>query len=99
MLSIIESGYVLPLLSEPPQSVQTNQFSARNNSVFVTNSVSELLASGCIRKVDQMPHVCCPLSVVENSSSKLRLVINLRFLNYFPNGSKNSNTKTFEQLC
>jgi len=33
--------------------------------------------------VDQKPIVCSPLSVVSNSAGKLRLVLNLRYLNQF----------------
>jgi len=34
-------------------------------------------------KVDQQPHVCSPLSVVSNAVGKLRLVLNLKYLNKF----------------
>ena len=34
-------------------------------------------------KVDDKPEVCSPLSVVSNSLGKLRLVLNLRYLNQF----------------
>ena len=83
VISTIEAGYVLPLLSEPPQSFQKNQFSARAKFDFVQDSIDELLASQCIRRVEQTPHICSPLSVVESSSGKLRLVVNLRFLNRY----------------
>ena len=33
--------------------------------------------------MDQIPYLCSPLSVVENSSGKLRRVLNLRYLSQF----------------
>ena len=38
---------------------------------------------GCVVNVSDMPHICSPLSVVESSSGKKRLVLNLRHLNRF----------------
>ena len=46
-------------------------------------SVADLLASGCIREVPEQPYICSPLSVVESSAGKKRLVINLKHLNNF----------------
>ena len=57
-----------------------NQASADANGAFVGQSVSELLASGCIQEVASAPHICSPLSVVESSTGKKRLVVNLRHL-------------------
>ena len=48
---------------------------------FVDDAVRSL--NRCITKVIEMPHICSPLSVVSNSSGKLRLVLNLRYLNQF----------------
>ena len=83
VLSIIESGYVLPLKSEPPVWAQKNQLSAKLKSEFVQASIEELLADSCIRRVEQKPHICSPLSVVESSAGKQRLVVNLRYLNRY----------------
>ena len=83
MLSTIESGYVLPLKSEPTPFVQKNKNSAMHNSKFVQEFIAELLVAGCIKEVPDTPYVCSPLSVVENSLGKRRLVINLRHLNCF----------------
>ena len=80
ILSIIEHGYVLPLMSEPSPHVQINHRSAVIHSAFVHESIAELLATGC---VTDRPHICSPLSVVESSSGKRWLVINLRYLNRF----------------
>ena len=83
VLSIIESGYALPLKSEPPRWSQKNQPSAYLRSEFVQTSIDELLVGGCIKLRELKPHICSPLSVVENSTGKLRLVINLRYLNKY----------------
>ena len=83
VLSIIDSGYVLPLKSEPTPFYRRNQASAFKNFKFVQQSIEELLASGCVMEVPDAPHICSPMSVVENSVGKKRLVINLRHLNRF----------------
>ena len=83
VIECIEEGYKLPLLSLPPPFIAKNQKSATNNPSFVTEAVAELLRNRCIQTVTQKPHICSPLSVVSNSSGKLRLVLNLRYLNQF----------------
>ena len=83
VLSTIESGYVLPLTSEPTPFARKNQASALQNAQFVQQSVEELLSNGCIRAVPGMPCICSPLSVVENSVGIKQVVINLRHLNRF----------------
>ena len=46
ILSVISEGYKLLLLHTPPRSFTKNNLSAINNSVFVTESILDLLASG-----------------------------------------------------
>ncbi len=67
----------------PTSYCRPNQLSTTKNPDFVAQSISELLAGGYIRVVSRQPFVCSPLSVVENSSGKKRLVINLWHLNRF----------------
>ena len=81
VVSIIEAGYVLPLKSLPSPCVRKNQLSAKLHANFVQTSIDELVATGCVRHVEEVPHVCSPLSVVENAVGKKRLVLNLRYLN------------------
>ena len=81
VLDIIESGYVLPLMSSPQAFSRQNQTSAMCNAEFVQQSVADLLDAGCIKEVAAEPWVCSPLSVVENSVGKKRLVVNLKHLN------------------
>ena len=49
----------------------------------MSGAIAELLDTGCIRAVLEHSLVCSPLSVVESSAGKKRLVINLRHLNRF----------------
>ncbi len=83
VLSIIRDRYVLPLLAEPAVYSRPNQQSALENREFVSSAVSELVTYGCARMVCEPPHVCSPLSVLENSVGKKRLVINLRHVNHY----------------
>ena len=83
VLDTIDSGYVLPLMSEPIPIVLSNQQSALANTEFVQQSVSELLTNRCIKQVTDMPVICSPLYVVESSSGKMRFVTNLGCLNKF----------------
>ena len=53
--------------AEPAVWAQKNQLSAKLKSEFVQASIEELLADSCIRRVEQKPHICSPLSVVESS--------------------------------
>ena len=57
--------------------------SALRNNDFVQQCIQELTDTGCIDVVAEAQFVCSPLSVVENSVGKKRLVINLRHLNRF----------------
>ena len=84
ILSIISEGYKLPLLHTPPRSVTKNNLSAINNSVFVTESILDLLASDRISEFSKDNlHVINPLSVSTQSSGKRRLILDLRFVNQF----------------
>ena len=83
VLDVIESGYVLPLMSKPTPFSGSNHASAVQNANFVDESIEQLLRTGCVREVDAAPIVLSPLSVVENNEGKRRLVLNLRHLNKF----------------
>ena len=50
---------------------------------FVVSAIEELLAAGCIVSSTECPAVCSPLSVVRNAKGKLRLVLDLRYVNQF----------------
>ena len=83
IISTIESGYVLPLKSEPTTYSCRNDQSANKNAEFVESSILELCTRGGVVEVHDKPYICSPLSVVESSSGKKRLVVNLRHLNRF----------------
>ena len=83
IIDVIKEGYVLLLFTEPTVYRKANQKSALNNIEFVDNAVLDLVQGGYVEPVVSTPHVCSPLSVVENSSGKKRLVINLRHENRF----------------
>ena len=80
ILSIISEGYKLPLLHTPPRSFTMNNMSAINISVFVTESILDLLASD---RISEFSKDSLPLSVSTQSSGKRRLILDLRFVNQF----------------
>ena len=83
VLDCIENGYCLPLKFIPPARSQHNHQSAKLHKEFVDGAVVSLLDNHCIVRVHDIPHLCNPLSVVSNSARKLRLVLNLKYLNKF----------------
>ena len=76
----ISEGYKQPLLSPPPTYSGS---SAHHNADFVSSAIVELLQNRCVRKISYRSHICSPLSVVSNGAGKLKLVVNLRYLNQF----------------
>ena len=58
-----------------------NHHSVLKNTNSVTQAVEELLNTGRIKEVKNPPYVVNPLSVSENSSQKLRLILDLRYVN------------------
>ena len=83
VLDIVGQGYYLPLLSIPDSYSRPNHETTKVHKEFVNEAVADLLHSQCIRQVAVRPHVCSPLMVVESSSGKKRLVINLKYLNMY----------------
>ena len=82
ILDVIEMGYKLPFRTMPQGTFLKNNKSALKNPAFVRDEILELLNRGCIRETDQIPFVVNPLSVAQNESSKkLRLVLDLRHVN------------------
>ena len=64
-------------------SYQPNHQSALFNYQFVTEAISELITNRCAKQVQERPVVCSPLMVVTSAEGKLRLVLNLNYLNQF----------------
>ena len=83
VLDIIENGYKILFRESPlPYSIE-NRSSALIHRGFVQEAVSGLLTRGCIREVSVYPPFCNPLHVVVQSSGKLRLILDLSYLNKF----------------
>jgi len=83
VLSVIESGYKLPFVSIPVKCFFSNHKSAVDNRAFVCDAIEQLfLAGSAVPEVkrDQV-HVCSPLGVIPKKNGKLRLILDLRFLN------------------
>ena len=58
IIDLILNGYVLPLFSVPTPYIGCNYKSALGQKDFVTSAVLDLLATGCILKVDKRPFIC-----------------------------------------
>ena len=80
IVSCIKEGYKLPLRAIPHKFTKPNQQSAISHTEFVTESLQELEQIRHNTRVFEQPHVCSPLSVVENRVGKLRLVLNLLYV-------------------
>jgi len=84
ILSIINQGYVIPFISEPPVFYMKNNRSACKNSEFVEKSIKDLIKNNCVYETPFKPHNVNPLSVaVNNSSGKKRLILDLSVLNNY----------------
>ena len=83
ILDCIESGYRLPLKFIPSPHCQPNHKSTMAHLSFVADAIKKLVINRCVLRVSKKPHICSPLSVVSNSNGKLRLVLNLRYLNQY----------------
>lgn len=81
VLEWIQTGYKLPLQYLSDTYSQGNHKSTLTHHEFVTGAIAELLVNRCVKRVTEKPFICSPLSLVENSKGKLRLVLNLRYLN------------------
>ena len=88
VIDIIIAGYRLPFLAFPLAVCARNHKSAFEHSAFVSEAVQELVDSGCAVSVPTCPVVCSPLQVVVNARGKLRLVIDLRYVNQYLHLSK-----------
>ena len=83
VLDIITSGYKLPFITYPQPMIAKNHRSAVKHAKFIEESIGDLVHSRCARESVSYPIVCSPLLVVENAKGKLRLVIDLRYVNQF----------------
>ena len=96
---IVDEGYIIPFLSEPPPYFAKNNRSSIKHSSFVEEAIHSLLEKGCISEVKAIPKCCNPLTVAERNS-KLRLVLDLRHVNQYVNLKKfkYEDLRTFSEL-
>jgi hypothetical protein len=103
VLSVITVGYMLPWSNGPPPSphFQRNHPSAFENPAFVSEAVASLVITGAAMKVSQRPFIVSPLGVVPKGLDKLRLILDLRFVNSFlrVDSFKYESLKTVPYLC
>ena len=84
ILSIIEQGYKIEFLTEPPSMSFLNNKSALQQKTFVSEAVGELLKQKLVKEVEKEPYIVSPLSVAKNGD-KLRLILDFSILNeYIP---------------
>ena len=88
VLDIVTNGYKLPFIAYPQPMIAKNHHSALKHSKFVEDSIGDLVWSRCVRESMSCPIVCSPLLVVENAKGKLRLIIDLCYVNQFLNQYK-----------
>ena len=81
VIVLIKFGYRIPFINTPNQAMFRNNKFSYINQDFVFESILELLRRGSAVEVSFTPHVVSPLSVAANSSGKLRLIIDLRYVN------------------
>ena len=78
VIDVLENGYKIPLITLPKAPKFPNNHFALENANFVTQAGEELLNKGRTKEVKIPPYVVNPLSVSENGSQKLRLILDLR---------------------
>ena len=82
VLNWIRHGVTLPWLHRPaPSASFANHPSAAKHAAFVNNAVEELGKAGCVRQWPHCPRVVSPLAVVPKRGGKLRLILDLRWIN------------------
>ena len=83
MIDITSLGYCLPFLTKPATAkFFKNHGSARRHADFVQEETTKLTYSGSLLEVKESDlAVCSPLGVANNSNGKLRLILDLRFVN------------------
>jgi hypothetical protein len=85
VLGIIIVGYMLPWIAGPPPAPArfNNHASAAQHQAFVNDAVSNLVLTGEVQAVTAPPFLVSPLGVVPKGEDKLRLILDLRYLNSF----------------
>jgi hypothetical protein len=103
VMGILLTGYMLPWISGPPTEPRrfSNHPSAFEHASFVTEAVSNLATTGTVSQVPNPPFLVSPLGVVPKAEDKLRLILDLRFLNQFLQATtfKYDSIRMISELC
>ncbi len=83
VLSVIQNGYCLPFVRQPPSLFFANNRSALENSEFVEMEIASLYLKKCVYEVSERPYFISPLSVAKNAEGKRRLILDNSILNFF----------------
>lgn len=71
----------IPFFDLPERYFIPNRSSAFDFKDFANETISELIKRGCVMEVDMPPVLINPLHVVQQSSGKCRLILDLSNLN------------------
>ena len=82
ILDITEHGYRLPFIETPLSAEFRNNNSAYSHADFVSKAILELVDNSIVRECSSSPLVVNPLSVSEQANGKLRLILDLRYINH-----------------
>ena len=82
VINIIEDEYAIPLVEMPPPAFLSNK-SAFKAQDFVSLEISELLERGYIKEINHSEARIISLLSVADNGDKLRLILDLRYLNSF----------------
>ena len=83
IINTIVEGYRIPFFDLSENFVIPNRSSAFKFKDFVNEAISELTECGCFKEVLNPPKFINPLHVVQQSSGKCRLILNLSYLHRF----------------
>jgi len=82
-ISTILDGKRIPFVELLESYFIPNESSAFKLKDFVNEAISELIEHGCVMEVDIPPVFINPLHIVQQSSGKCRLILDLSNLNKF----------------
>jgi hypothetical protein len=86
VLGIITVGFMLPWAAGGPPPApwaSANHASAFEHAEFVDTAVASLVTTGAVMRVNEAPFLVSPLGVVSKAENKLRLILDLQYLNQF----------------
>ena len=100
ILETIREGCKIPFISLPDSYCIPNRGSTFTYKEFVSDAIEELIRRGCVTELESMPEFCNPLHVAVQGNGKLRLVLDLSYLNKFvwKQSAKYEDIRTLLQL-